>query len=303
MNKSVYIILLNYKGSQDTIESLDSLVGLDYPDYTVVVCDNASPDDSEKHILAWAEKNRDKLHFKFLQTGANLGFAGGNNVGIRYALDQGAAYIWLLNNDTVVDPEALTHMVRKMGANDQLGICGSRLMSYYHRNQVVGLAGWNRPLTGGVNSILEAKDLPRLTYVIGASMLFRREVFEKVGLLQEDYFLYFEELDMAERIRGRYEMDVALDSVVYHKEGASIVNQSSFSEFYVLKNTLKYTWRFHKACFPVVFIRITLRIFHPFHARQYKRVPMFFKVVKALWQEIHDKDFYHVPVYIKGGRG
>ncbi len=300
MDKSVYVILLNYKGSQDTIECLESLVDLDYPDYTVVVCDNASPDDSEKNILAWAEKNRGRISFKFLQTGANLGFSGGNNVGIRYAMDHGAAYIWLLNNDTVVDSGALAGMVKKMETNDSIGICGSRLMSYYHRDEVVGLAGWNCPLTAGGGHIVDTRDLHRFTYIIGASMLFRREVFENIGLLQEDYFLYFEELDIAERIRDKYEMDVALESIVYHKEGASIGNQTAFSEFYLLKNCLKYTWRFHRLCFPTVLLRLTLRMFHPFHTRPYKRVPMFFKVIKAFLQEIHDKNFHRVPTYVKG---
>lgn len=299
MCKSVYIILLNYKGYYDTIECLESLTGLQYSNYTVVVCDNASPDGSEQYIRAWATKNRARLPIIFLQTGANLGFAGGNNVGIRYALDHEAEYIWLLNNDTVVETDALSFMVDKMEANDRLGICGSRLMSYYHRDEVVGLAGWNCPMTSTGGHILKIEDLSRFTYVIGASMLFRRDVFENVGLLQDDYFLYYEELDIAERIRGKYGMDVALDSVVYHKEGASIGNQTAFSEFYILKNCLKYTWRFHRLCFPTALLRLTLRVFHPFHARPYKRVPMFFKVVKAFWQEIHDENFHRVPTYVK----
>jgi len=297
--KSVYIILLNYKGYRDTIECLESLTDLHYANYTVVVCDNASPDGSEQYIRAWAEENRKRLPIKFLQTGANLGFAGGNNVGIRYALDHRAEYIWLLNNDTIVEADALAFMIDKMEANDRLGICGSRLMSYHHRDEIVGLAGWNCPVTSAGGHILKTEDMSRFTYVIGASMLFRREVFENVGLLQDDYFLYYEELDIAERIRGKYEMDVALDSVVYHKEGASIGNQTAFSEFYSLKNCLKYTWRFHRRYFPIVFMRFSLHVFWPVHARPYKRVHMFFKVIKNFLIEIHNKDFQHVPVYVR----
>ena len=298
-SRLVYIILLNYKKYEDTIECLQSLRNIDYPNYRIVVCDNASPNQSEKYITDWINCNSD-ISIHFIQTGSNLGFAGGNNIGIRYALDQGAEYIWLLNNDTIVDSKALTTMVNKMNSNYKIGICGSKLMSYYNQSEVVGLAGWNRPVTAAGGHILEAKDLHRLTYIIGASMLFRREVFENIGLLQEDYFLYFEELDIAERIRDKYEMDVALESIVYHKEGASIGNQTAFSEFYLLKNCLKYTWRFHRLCFPTVLLRLTLRMFHPFHTRPYKRVPMFFKVIKAFLQEIHDKNFHRVPTYVKG---
>ncbi len=295
-NQLVYIILLNYIKYEDTIECLQSLKNIDYPNYRIVVCDNASPNQSEKYIMEWIDSNGDKS-IQFIQTGSNLGFAGGNNVGIRYALDQGAEYIWLLNNDTVVDSGALMTMVNRMNSNRKIGICGSKLMSYYNRTEVVGLAGWNRPVTAAGGHILEPKDLHRLTYIIGASMLFRREVFENVGLLQDDYFLYFEELDMAERIRNKYAMTVELNSIVYHKEGSSIGNDTPFSEFYLLKNCLKYTWRFHKLFFPIVFTRLTLRIFHPFHKRIYNRKDMFFKVTRTFLKEIFDKNFNCIPRY------
>lgn len=242
MKKSVYIIILNYNGYQDTIECLESLRNLTYSNYTVVVCDNDSSDGSEKEILEWASQNRKIFRFKFLQTGHNLGFAGGNNVGIRYALANGADYIWLLNNDTTVESSALTFMVRYMEDNKNIGVCGSRLLSYYDHDQIAGLGGWYNPVFGTSGHILYKNDLTKLAYIIGASMLFRRDLFENIGLLQDDYFLYYEELDIAERIRGKYEMGVSLNSIVYHKEGASIKNESSFSAFYLLKNNLKFTW-------------------------------------------------------------
>lgn len=294
---SVYIILLNYNGYKDTIECLQSLRHLEYPNYHVVICDNDSLDDSEKHILDWLKECPNEP-FHFIQTGANLGFAGGNNVGIRYSIKKGADYIWLLNNDTVVEPDALTHMVNKMETNKKIGICGSKLCSYYDRSQVVGLGGWCHPLTGSAGHIIKENELGKLAYIIGASMLFRREVFENIGLLQDDYFLYYEELDIAERIREKYIMDVSLDSVVYHKEGASIGNGSAFSSFYLLKNNLKYTWRFHRIYFPVVFMRLTLQMFHPFHKRPYNRLNMFMKVTKFFIKEITSKRFSQNPTLL-----
>lgn len=297
MKKSVYIIILNYNGYQDTIECLESLRNLTYSNYTVVVCDNDSSDGSEKEILEWASQNRKIFRFKFLQTGHNLGFAGGNNVGIRYALANGADYIWLLNNDTTVESSALTFMVRYMEDNKNIGVCGSRLLSYYDHDQIAGLGGWYNPVFGTSGHILYKNDLTKLAYIIGASMLFRRDLFENIGLLQDDYFLYYEELDIAERIRGKYEMGVSLNSIVYHKEGASIKNESSFSAFYLLKNNLKFTWRFYKKFFPLVFIYTTLKIFHPIHKRPYKRIEMYIKVLKSFFQEITSKDFYQIPEY------
>lgn len=297
MKKNVYIIILNYNGYQDTIECLESLRNLTYSNYTVVVCDNDSSDGSEKEILEWASQNRKIFRFKFLQTGHNLGFAGGNNVGIRYALANGADYIWLLNNDTTVESSALTFMVRYMEDNKNIGVCGSRLLSYYDHDQIAGLGGWYNPVFGTSGHILYKNDLTKLAYIIGASMLFRRDLFENIGLLQDDYFLYYEELDIAERIRGKYEMGVSLNSIVYHKEGASIKNESSFSAFYLLKNNLKFTWRFYKKFFPLVFIYTTLKIFHPIHKRPYKRIEMYIKVLKSFFQEITSKDFYQIPEY------
>ena len=164
----VYIVLLNWNGWQDTIECLESVFRLNYPHFTVIVCDNASSDGSMKKIEGWANgfiaascdsadlarltvppitkpldfdcilssgeaaKSRSSSsRLLLIQTGANLGFAGGNNVGIRYALARGDCdYVWLLNNDTVVEPDSLSSMVRMAEADPKLGICGSQLRSY-----------------------------------------------------------------------------------------------------------------------------------------------------------------------------
>src|SRR5664279_2479168 len=100
--KLTYIILLNWNGWQDTIACVESCRKLSYPNFRILIVDNGSTDNSEAIL-------RERLpDIELLQTGANLGFAGGNNVGIRHALAQGADYVWLLNNDTVVDAEALS---------------------------------------------------------------------------------------------------------------------------------------------------------------------------------------------------
>lgn len=294
-NGKVYIIILNYNGYEDTLECLQSLISLDYPNFDVIVCDNASPNGSEKYIREWIAKTRFK-HVHFIQTGKNLGFAGGNNVGIRYAMMHGAQYIWLLNNDTTVEPDALTAMVEQMQKEKSIGICGSKLISYHDKTKIAGLGGWYNPVFGTSGHIMNEKELSEnLSYIIGASMLFRREVFERVGLLQDDYFLYYEELDIAERIKKYYKMTVALNSIVYHKEGASIGNGSAFSEYYLIKNNLKFTWRFHRIYFPIVAIRLMAKIFYPIHRRPYKRLEMFCKVTQSFIKEVKSDKFYSIP--------
>ncbi|MCX7596938.1 MAG: glycosyltransferase family 2 protein, partial [Fischerella sp.] len=129
----VFVILLNWNGWQDTVKCIVSLKGLSYPNYEIVVLDNASTNDSVEQIRA-AHPD-----VTLIETGANLGFAGGNNVGIRYALEHGAEYIWLLNNDTIVDANALSAMVTKAESDPKIGLVGSVL---YYMNNPGSVQAW-----------------------------------------------------------------------------------------------------------------------------------------------------------------
>ena len=278
----VYVILLNWNGWQDTIECLESVFRLDHSRLSVIVCDNASSDDSMEKIEEWANgrvaascssadwltrlslppipkpvafvvvppsgvakaRSRD-ARLVLIQTGANLGFAGGNNVGIRYALACGDCdFVWLLNNDTVVEHNSLSAMVRMAEADKKLGICGSQIRMYDspHAIQTMGgrryfrWSGRSRPLrdlmTPHVSTAPGAPD-----YIEGASMLISRECLETIGLLEESYFLYFEELDLAARAQRFFLLGYSPASIVYHKEGASIgsatvrAQRSTLSDF------------------------------------------------------------------------
>ena len=173
---AVVIVLLNWNGWRDTHACLGSLAGLDYPNYEVVVVDNASTDGSEAEL----RKRHPKL--TLLQSGANLGFAGGNNVGLRSALAHGAEYVWLLNNDTLVEPDALSELVGKMQREPDLGLCGSTLLYESQRGTVQALGGarYNRWL-GTVQHVRQHESWPQtvderevegqLDYLIGASMI------------------------------------------------------------------------------------------------------------------------------------
>jgi hypothetical protein len=268
----VAVVILNWNGWRDTVECLESLLRCDYSDFRVVVCDNGSQDDSPNRIQDWADGRLDALveeapwavlppgrvpkpvicteyaraeaeaggelgidpHLVLIRNGANLGFAGGNNVGLRYVLARGGfEYVWLLNNDTVIKPDSLSHLVKRMQVRPDAGMCGSTLL-YYHQPGVVQawgggtydkLLGVSRHL--GVAARVEdvpdvAKVETDMAYVIGASMLVRCSLLRDVGLMSEAYFLYYEELDWACRARDRYSLVYAADSVVYHKEGGAI---------------------------------------------------------------------------------
>jgi len=313
----VYVILLNWNGWRDTIECLESVLRLDYPDYKVIVCDNASSDGSLEHIRSWARGElaaqsgnpalaplvtppiskpvpfieidptevasvvEDKgARLVLIQTGANLGFAGGNNVGLRYALQKGDSHFaWLLNNDTVVRPDALSHLVQRMQERPDAGICGSTLLYYDDPAKVQACGGsiYNKWFARGghIGKLANAAQLPeaqeverKMAYVGGASMLVRRAFLEQIGLMDEQYFLYFEELDWAARAKGYCKLAYSPLSIVYHKEGSSIgshritTRQSLLAEFYLTRNRVLFTRKHYPLALFTVLCAICVSAMH-----------------------------------------
>ncbi len=288
----VYIVVLNWKGATDTIACLKTLFGLVGVDFRIIICDNASPDDSYGQIRDWLieEKNRDADYMQgrslveldkisaeshlvsenedavfLVQTGNNLGYAGGNNVGIRLALNQeDMQYVWILNNDTEVEPNSLSELVKRCQMDSGIGICGSRLVYYHDRNKLQGLGGLYNPWLCTTRHYAAFADSTKvfdddqvaseIDYVIGASMLLTRPLLEQVGLLCEDYFLYYEELDICLRAKGKFRLGVASNSVVYHKEGASTGGgRSDLADYYAVRNRLLLTKKLnHHYYFPVL---------------------------------------------------
>lgn len=134
MVPSISIIILNWNGRSDTIECVESCLLSTYPSFRIVVVDNGSSDGSEAALL---EKFP---YLDIVQTGCNLGYAGGNNRGIRHALANGADYVWLLNNDTVVAPDALAELVAMAEATPHSGMIGSKIL-FYDRPDTIWFAG------------------------------------------------------------------------------------------------------------------------------------------------------------------
>lgn len=311
--KKVYIVILNWNGWADTLECLESVFRTDYANYRVIVCDNDSSDGSLEKIRDWAQGrlvapsgNCALAHLGFpprpkpipfidldkkaaeagaigsadaslvlIQTGANLGFAGGNNVGLRYALARDDfQYAWLLNNDTVIRPDSLACLVARMDASPASGICGSTLIYYHSPDQVQALGGasYNRwrcrasqigALQPACRKIDASKVERDMAYVAGASMMVSRTFLQDVGLMEEDYFLYFEEFDWARRAHGRYALAYAPASIVYHKEGGSIGTsvagkRSALSTYYLQRNRIRFVNRFFKPYLPLLFLSVAL---------------------------------------------
>jgi len=277
----VYIIVLNYRNYTDTIECLESLLKLQYGNKEIIVIDNASPNDSNKYLKQWVFENKGQP-VEFIANNSNLGYAGGNNVGIRRALkDPKMQFVWVLNNDTIVDSNALTALVEKMNDNLNVGVCGSKLIYNWDRTKIQGFGGIYNKWVGAVGTIKNENEIDKMDYVIGASMFIRREVLTTIGLLSEDYFLFFEELDYAQRIKGKYLMSCACDSIVYHKEGASIgakaakpKETSYISDYYTIRNRILITKKYFPYCLFTVYLGLFIAIFNRIRRKQYDRIKM-----------------------------
>jgi GT2 family glycosyltransferase len=318
----IYIIVLNWHGWRDTIECLESVLRLSYPNFRVLVCDNASSDGSLEHIRSWARgelaaepKNPELASITMppvlkpipfveifssgmdaadrhaplvlIQTGANLGFAGGNNVGLRYAMSQGDCdFAWLLNNDTIVRPDALQLLVKRMQERPEAGICGSTLLYYHDPSKVQAWGGsvYNKWVARGghIGKLANAARIPepqeiesQMAYVIGASMLVRKSFLEQIGLMDEEYFLYFEELDWAVRAKGHFQLAYCSRSVVYHKEGKSIgshrvtAQQSVLAEFYATRNRILFTRKYYPGALLTVLAAVAASAIHRLMSRRW----------------------------------
>lgn len=199
-----------------------------------------------------------------IATGGNLGFAGGNNIGIRYALRcLGAEYLWLLNTDTVVAPSALDALVARAQRDSRLGMVGSSLVYYWAPERVQALGGArvvrDRLHIAHIGEGKAVADIPsdprpverEMAYVVGASMLVSRAFVAEVGLMNESYFLYYEELDWAMRAVGRFALGYAPDSIVYHKVGGASRRVASLAaERYMWRNRIKFAARYMPESIP-----------------------------------------------------
>lgn len=288
----VAIIVLNWNGWQDTIECLESLQRITYPNYQIVVVDNGSTDDSIEKIKAWArgeipveskffeydhdnkpvqciEYDRETAEaggiaeeearvaglppnrrFILIQTGENLGFAGGNNVGIRHAVKAGYQYVCLLNNDTVAARNFLDEMVIVSRSNPKAGILGPKIY-YYHDQRRIWFAGGAMLLWTGsarhykegvldLNSSAEARFSPSIgvDFVTGCCMLVKSSFVQDIGLLDEDFFLYFEDVDFCHRAcRAGWTLRICLGSHIWHKVN-SIIGKGEEAWYHHTKSRL-----------------------------------------------------------------
>jgi len=258
MQSKVAILLLNWNGWRDTLECIESLLLLNYESFQIIVIDNQSDDGSVEHLMAhlagrvalkvYLESDLSKpeiVHHHpsnnsppliLIRNIKNHGFGGGNNVAITFVLAHcDMEYIWLLNNDTIVDIEALSELVKYSEANSALALVGS-LICYYDNPEIIQAVGGGRfyPFFGRsrlackgltynkLNSHTLNNAISKLNYLMGASILMRCDVIRSIGQFDSDYFLYSEDIDLSLRaFRKGIKLGVAPNSLIYHKDSAS----------------------------------------------------------------------------------
>ncbi|WP_039657096.1 glycosyltransferase family 2 protein [Clostridium tyrobutyricum] len=237
----VYIILVNYNGHKDTIECINSFKKINYKNYKIIIIDNESSDDS---LNVLKKKTNGCI---IIESKKNLGFAGGNNLGIKYALDHSADYIMLLNNDTLVKTDFLANMLNSFSKDKKVGLVGCKIMYYPEKNIIWyggGYIDWFKFIGAhyGMKQIDNGQcdDEKEIDFMTGCCMLIKAKIFEKVGFLPEDYFMYFEDVDFCVKIKNfGYKIWYNPKAVIYHKVGLSSGGEESpFSIEWCTRNRL-----------------------------------------------------------------
>ena len=337
----VYIIILNYRTWEDTIECLESLLKLDYKNFQIVVVDNASKNNSLSFLKGWARGNfclhlpndntlkkysfplsHKPLSYKhyfagkvvenksedgscriiFLESPINEGYSAGNNLGIEYALScKDANYFWILNNDTVVSPDSLTHLVkateRKKKSGKKIGAMGSKLIYYHNPTKIQNVGGYYLPVFAYAKKTGEGQidtdewntENVKINYISGASLLVSTQFVHEVGKLSEEYFIYMEEVDWMKRAsRKGWDIGYCYEAKVFHKEGMSInegiINttsrtKSKMSDYYWIRNKILITVKHFPYYLPVVILSTVLTLFKRVQRGQSERIPLLLRAI------------------------
>ncbi len=334
--KKVYIVVLNYNNWTDTIACAKSILFSDYQNFQLIIVDNASTDNSVRHIKKWLDGDiepwspkSDLLRYLFIpplkkridydyyesidfsdrsslsskrviliRSDKNNGYGDGNNLGIRFAVEkEDYEYIWILNNDTLVKKETLKNLIScAQTKKENAGLFGTTLLFYDAPEKIQAFGGsFNYFLAVQKHNLsyqdfspkkIENFDKKKLDYIIGASMLMTKKYIQKAGLMPKEYFIYFEEIDIATRCkRNALELHICPEAIVYHKESASIDKEdqklSSFSDFYALRNRLVFTKKYFPYFLPSVYLGLLFSLMLRFKRGDKKGIKNILRILKT----------------------
>lgn len=238
------IILVNYNSYKHTIECIKSIEQCNYNNFEIYIIDNASADKSKIYL-----KPLENSYIFYIQNNSNVGFAGGNNIGIDFAIKRKVDFILLLNNDTILDKYCLDNLVKfyKSHLNENIGILSGLILNYYNRDVIWYAGGKISKLKGDAISKYFGEQLNRHilkssineTFASGCCMFIPVLLLTKGIRMDEKYFLYYEDADFCNYIISKgYKIAFVCDSVIYHKESVSAKKNSLLYVYYFTRNRL-----------------------------------------------------------------
>lgn len=254
----VYIIVLNYNGFHDTTKCINSLLESNYKNQIIILVDNASTDNSAALL------SKEFPQIKMIVSKINTGYSGGMNLGIRYALSNNSDYVLIANNDLVFEKNFLEPMVTLAESSEKIGIVSPKINQMDRKDLIFSagleydiLRGGTYNRFRGMKSSQHALQIRKISFADGACLLVKKDVFEKIGLLSENYFMYFEDLDFSYKVGQKLEIFFTPEAIVYHKSGAgkSWEDYSPLYYFYYTRNRFVF---FKQLKNPFVFLYITL---------------------------------------------
>ncbi len=277
--KKIFIVILNYKGHNDTIELLKSLMKTKRDSFSLstIIVDNY-PEDPIKIN----ESDYLPLNLKIIFNTKNLGFSGGNNVGIKYSLENGADYVLLINNDTYVDPDFIEELLRVFEADNDAGIVVPKIYFAkgfeYHKKykeselgKVIWYAGGNMDWANiiGYHRGVDEVDSGQFREVVetqiasGCCLMLKRELLEKIKGYDDKYFLYYEDADLSVRaIKKGYKILLAPKSVIWHKNAQSSGGSGSgLQDYYISRNRMIFGFEYASFRTKFALIRESIRLF------------------------------------------
>lgn len=256
MESKVFISVLNWNNSDDTLRCLKSLFDLSYKNIEIIVVDNNSDSGSIRKL------EESDYKFTLIKSQKNLGYTGGNNLAMRYAIENDADYVWLFNNDAIAEPDMLTHLISEFHKDTDLGIVSPLVKDSDSDNVqfALGIFDLRKPTYTPVYDVDVAfqylADGEKNIAIVGTAMLIRRELIDKIGYLDDSIFAYWEDIDYSIRsILSGFKNKVLYSSTLRHPPKKTITDPSTVKPHYyyfMTRNEIK-MWRKH--CAPKAYLR------------------------------------------------
>ena len=292
----VYIIIINFGTPEYSIECLESVHENSHGVFQLVVVDVLNIDQSVEKVTRWIEEKKDD-RFILIEEKENKGFAFANNIGIKYSLRQDDCdFLWILNNDTVIEKNSLTELINFYKQNKDIGntgFIGSKILDYGDKKLIQNVGGTFNKWTGySVLIGMGEKDTGqfdnqniKVDYVIGASMFCHTSLIKKIGMMPEDYFLYYEDIDWCITAqKAGFRNYTCTKSIIYHKQGlstgAKLLTKDSHlkNKKHLYLSYLKLYRKHYKWLLPIAYLILIKQLLGMIYHQKYNEAKVIIKV-------------------------